>query len=100
MVEASAGSGKTYCLAVRYLKLLINPGLKLDDIPLNGIAAITFSNKAALEMKERITRFLKMLALDSFPNPKEKEALLSYLSVDEGSARQKALKITNCRFEV
>ena len=93
VVEASAGSGKTYCLAVRYLKLLINPGLKLDDIPLNGIAAITFSNKAALEMKERITRFLKMLALDSFPNPKEKEALLSYLSVDEGSARQKALKI-------
>ena len=93
VVEASAGSGKTYCLAVRYLKLLINPGLELEDIPLNGIAAITFSNKAALEMKDRITRFLKMLALDSFPNPKEKETLLSYLSVDEGSARQKALKI-------
>ena len=48
VVEASAGSGKTYCLAVRYLKLLINPSLKLEDIPLNGIAAITFSNKAAL----------------------------------------------------
>ena len=44
-------------------------------------------------MKDRITQFLKMLALDRFSNPKEKEALLSYLSVDEWSARQKALKI-------
>ncbi|MBU1928559.1 MAG: UvrD-helicase domain-containing protein, partial [Candidatus Omnitrophica bacterium] len=63
-VEASAGSGKTYALAQRYLRLIINPALDLKNIPLNNILAITFTNKAALEMKERILEFLKKTALD------------------------------------
>ncbi|MCX5697703.1 MAG: UvrD-helicase domain-containing protein [Candidatus Omnitrophica bacterium] len=92
-VEASAGSGKTYCLARRYLQLLINPYLKPEEIPLDTILAITFTNKAALEMKERILDLLKRIALNKFPDRKEEEELLSSLGVDETYARQKAFRI-------
>ena len=93
IVEASAGSGKTYALAKRYLGLLINPSLKPDQIPLETILAITFTNKAAAEMKERILEFLKKIALDKFSQPKEKADILASLAVEEGYARRKAFKI-------
>ena len=56
-VEASAGSGKTFRLANRYISLL-----NVDN-PVN-IIAITFTNKAANEMKERIVKFLSSLGED------------------------------------
>jgi ATP-dependent exoDNAse (exonuclease V) beta subunit len=47
--KASAGSGKTFTLAKEYIKLLI---LNPDDY--KHILAVTFTNKATAEMKERI----------------------------------------------
>ncbi|MHB9155297.1 MAG: UvrD-helicase domain-containing protein [Endomicrobiales bacterium] len=90
VVEASAGSGKTYALARRYVQLLINPQLAQDDIPLRAILAITFTNKATLEMKERILEFLKKIALNAFSSRAEEEDLLSSLGVPREAARQKA----------
>ena len=54
-LEASAGSGKTFALSVRYIALLF-----LDNKP-NDILTLTFTNKAALEMKRRIFETLKNL---------------------------------------
>jgi len=90
VVEASAGSGKTYELAGRYLRLLFDPSLQAQDIPLKNILAITFTNKACLEMKARILMFLKQLALDQFDEGKDKAALLSKLFCGEDLARKKA----------
>ena len=47
--KASAGSGKTFTLAVEYIKLLIQ-----NPRAYRNILAVTFTNKATTEMKERI----------------------------------------------
>ena len=93
IVEASAGSGKTHCLAKRYVQLLINPALKPREIPLNTILAITFTNKSAIEMKERILDFLKRIALDKFADGKQKQDILSGLAVERPKAQEKAHRI-------
>lgn len=89
-LEASAGSGKTHALAKRYIQLIMSPGLKPGEIPLNTLLAITFTNKAALEMKERILEFLKKIALDKFSSRQEKEDIMSSLRLPEELARKKA----------
>lgn len=48
-LHAGAGSGKTRVLTRRFLKLMIDKNANIDDI-----VAITFTKKAALEMKERV----------------------------------------------
>ena len=57
IVSASAGSGKTYNMAYRYIRTLItNPYLY------RHILAVTFTNKATDELKERILKQLNSLA--------------------------------------
>lgn len=65
--KSSAGSGKTYTLVQEYVKLILeNP----DNY--RRILAITFTNKAANEMKERI---IKVLAEKSKTDENAKKAL-------------------------
>jgi len=90
VVEASAGSGKTYALAKRYLQLLINPNFTSHHIPLRTILAITFTNKATVEMKERILELLKKIVLDSFTSQNQEREILDLLGVDKKSAQARA----------
>ena len=48
-VTAGAGSGKTAVLVHRYLKILLE-----EDLPPNQVVAITFTEKAAAELKQRV----------------------------------------------
>ncbi|MBU2950431.1 UvrD-helicase domain-containing protein [Tamlana agarivorans] len=57
--NASAGSGKTYTLVKEYLKILLQSPYR-DQF--KRILAITFTNKAVAEMKERIIETLKRFA--------------------------------------
>ena len=57
--SASAGSGKTYTLTKEYLKLALRPGEKDDYF--RHILAVTFTNAAANEMKNRILDRLRDL---------------------------------------
>lgn len=47
--KASAGSGKTFTLAIEFIKLLIH-----NPLDYKHILAVTFTNKATAEMKQRI----------------------------------------------
>lgn len=69
--NASAGSGKTYTLAKAYLKLLFRSS---NYTEFKSILAITFTNKAVGEMKERIISTLAM-----FSNLKEDDSAPSML---------------------
>lgn len=89
--KASAGSGKTYTLAKEYIKLLLgtkNPETgvyTLNSAKYNGYRrsrahrhtlAITFTNKATQEMKDRIVAELKALTVmpDTAPDGTVKDA--------------------------
>lgn len=48
-VEAGAGSGKTHALVARICRLALVDGIELDRV-----AAITFTEKAAAELRERV----------------------------------------------
>ena len=54
--RASAGTGKTYTLAANYVALL------LSGESYHSILAVTFTNKATMEMKDRILLFLDNIA--------------------------------------
>jgi ATP-dependent exoDNAse (exonuclease V) beta subunit len=56
IVSASAGSGKTFVLTKRYLRHVLEHG-----IPPDAILTITFTRKAAAEMKRRIVNQLREL---------------------------------------
>ena len=57
--KSSAGSGKTYTLVKEFLKIV----LKTEETTrYRNILAITFTNKAANEMKERVIENLKLLS--------------------------------------
>lgn len=58
ILQASAGSGKTFSLAAHYLTLLFSGENKYKEI-----LAVTFTNKATEEMKSRILEVLKGFAI-------------------------------------
>ncbi|MDI6794136.1 MAG: UvrD-helicase domain-containing protein [bacterium] len=60
VMTASAGSGKTFALSERYVDFILSPDIKASP---RNILAITFTNKAAVEMKDRILSVLKKIAL-------------------------------------
>ncbi|MBI5554982.1 MAG: UvrD-helicase domain-containing protein [Elusimicrobia bacterium] len=89
IVEASAGSGKTYALSRAYLGLLLADP---TENTLKSLLAITFTNKATYEMKERILELLKRTALDGFVKPEDKKDLLAYLKLQPAPAKDKSLQ--------
>ena len=59
-VEAGAGSGKTKSLVDRVCALVTVKG-----VPMGEIAAVTFTEKAAAELRDRIRRELEQRALSA-----------------------------------
>ncbi len=56
LVSASAGTGKTRVLVERYINILLQ-----NPADLEGIVAITFTEKAAAEMKARIRQMIRRM---------------------------------------
>ena len=61
IIDASAGTGKTHTLTQRFVQFILSK--KVPHNNLSNILAITFTNNAAREMKQRILDWLKKLAL-------------------------------------
>ncbi|NVO02672.1 MAG: UvrD-helicase domain-containing protein [Bacteroidetes bacterium] len=93
VLKASAGSGKTFRLVNEYLKILL-----IDPSKFRNILAITFTNKAANEMKERILKVLTELSEDkidenskSFKNVLPELIKMTSLSQKEICSRAKTI---------
>lgn len=84
--KASAGSGKTFTLAVEYIKLLIN-----NPKAYRHILAVTFTNKATAEMKERILSQLYGISRSLESSAGYFAAIrASYPDLDDEQIRQRA----------
>lgn len=78
--RSSAGSGKTFTLVREYLKMIL-----LEPRDFRRILAITFTNKAAAEMKERVLHALRELSvLPESSDTKISHTLLRQLSDQTG----------------
>ena len=66
VVEACAGSGKTWLICSRILRFLVEGGNP------SALLALTFTNKAASEMQIRLNQFLFSLATDPYEKVVEK----------------------------
>ncbi|MEE2700064.1 MAG: UvrD-helicase domain-containing protein [Bacteroidota bacterium] len=77
--SSSAGSGKTYTLSLNYLAL----SLKGDDFGYTDyyrkILAVTFTNKAAAEMKERVLFYFQELS-----DERDTDNILAWLKTETG----------------
>jgi ATP-dependent exoDNAse (exonuclease V) beta subunit len=88
--KSSAGSGKTFTLVKEFLKIALsdtqNPPQRYKRI-----LAITFTNKAAAEMKERVLRALKELSEGK--NENLQEILCAELSIDQTALKKRSLTL-------
>ena len=78
LLKASAGSGKTHALTQRFVQFILSE--RIPQNHLRNILAITFSNNAAKEMRQRILSWLKKL---SFRDPETLHQFSQILSLDE-----------------
>jgi len=86
--KSSAGSGKTFTLVLEYLLLVVK-----NPAAFRQILAVTFTNKAANELKERILKGLFELSTAQ-ENPVIQNVILPYLiqqsGLDESEIRRRA----------
>ena len=85
--KASAGSGKTFTLAVEYIKLLIS-----NPYAYRNILAVTFTNKATTEMKERILGQLFGIAIADSSSEAYLDVIKESMKLPEEEIRDRARK--------
>lgn len=88
ILNASAGSGKTYTLAYHYVREVIR-----EPMLYRHTLAVTFTNKATEEMKSRILKEIHLLA--SGQKSDYMEGLQRDLSLTEERIRQSAERVQN-----
>ena len=90
--NASAGSGKTFTLVKEYLKILLQTS---DSKKFQQILAVTFTNKAAAEMKERVIKNLRVFSNKEilFNKTEMFKLLEEELSISDTILNQRASKV-------
>jgi ATP-dependent exoDNAse (exonuclease V) beta subunit len=86
--KASAGSGKTFKLTLHYLKMLLK-----NEFVYKKVLAVTFTNKATAEMKNRILDELNNLANNK--ESKYRAILLKELNLEKDQITSRAQKAIN-----
>ena len=90
--RAAAGSGKTYTLVRQYLQLAFSASESQLEQRFTHILAITFTNKAANEMKERILHELDNMADHGTDSPMGAD-IAKQLELSDSTVRQYAATV-------
>ncbi|MBI35830.1 MAG: hypothetical protein CMP67_10770 [Flavobacteriales bacterium] len=91
--KSSAGSGKTYTLVKEYLLIALSTS---NSDRYKNILAITFTNKAASEMKDRVTSYLKVFTSSNIISGGESlmfNSLKNELDLSDEKLKQRAFKM-------
>ena len=88
--KASAGSGKTYTLTREYLKIIFK-----NENNYKNILAVTFTNKAAEEMKSRIIKEVYLISIGS-----EKSDHTEFLKKEFSLTTQQLVEAANIRLNL
>ena len=86
--NASAGSGKTFTLVKEYLKVLLTTE---DIFAFQKVLAVTFTNKAAGEMKERVLYNLEEISNGNTTDIYAK--ILEETTLDKATVKERSKKI-------
>jgi len=89
IIEANAGTGKTYTIVGLFLRLLLEKDLKVDEI-----LVVTFTNKAASELRERILESLREAKKLLNGGTEPEDAFLREL-LEKTDDREEAVKTIN-----
>lgn len=92
LIEASAGTGKTFSIAILVLRLIIE-----KDLGIKQILMVTFTKAAVAELENRIRQFVRVALLYS-QNPKTETDTLIKAIVDNAITRDK-IEIIQKRLE-
>ena len=88
IINSSAGSGKTFNLAIEYISKLLN---SKDDEHFKSMLALTFTNKASAEMKDRI-----LVNLSNLKHQRDKivlEIISKRTGLDQSTIKKKSSNI-------
>jgi exodeoxyribonuclease V beta subunit len=77
LIEASAGTGKTYTIVNLYLRLLL--GHQCQALGVEQILVVTFTNAATAELKDRIRQKLRQSFLEFFAGHSEDDFVQSLI---------------------
>jgi len=89
LIEASAGTGKTFTIALIYLRLLLEKHLQV-----NQILVVTFTTNATEELRERIRNRIRQ-ALDFLTGQSQCDPLLASLIETTEPDRSKNITLLN-----
>ncbi len=79
LIEASAGTGKTYALTALAVRLVVE-----QDVPVGRLLVVTFTNAATAELKERVRqRLVEVEHHLADPAPTQDPVLLLLAAVDD-----------------
>ena len=96
--KASAGSGKTFTLALQYIKTLIGQEGRHNY---SHILAVTFTNKATAEMKDRILQQLygiwkRLPSSDDYVAALRRELEADGIRLTKSAAARDSRSATSC----
>ncbi|WAR43712.1 exodeoxyribonuclease V subunit beta [Methylomonas rapida] len=82
LIEASAGTGKTYTIAALYVRLILGHGMQGSELLPPDILVVTFTDAATKELRERIRARLTQAARYFRDSSMESDDFLQRLRAD------------------